>query len=196
MGKIALATNPYGAARPRKHKTMAKKKKHKKARRSGGGLFRNPMDSVKKATSGVTGKVMAGIGIGLGALGVAAIGQNLIPASYREGNTAALAFAGAAVVSGVVINAVTKNATAHKVANFLTVGGVAAATLSLTSPVVLPKVQFNLLGDWDYLGEIDRRIAVAGPGINEIDRRLAVPAPGRTLGDVSPRMAVAAGLAG
>lgn len=184
--KTAMFSNPEGR--------MAKKKSRGSKKGSGGNWFTNPSSVASKSTGGVAGKVLTGLLVAAGAIGIGILGQNLVPMSWRDtANKGALVFGALAVAAGVGLSKLSSNAKVKAFGNYLTIGGVAAAAMSVATQPVLSATKFNLLGDdYGYFGAIDPRVAI---GMAGSDQRIAVPAAPRAgLAGVDPRVAVAAGV--
>lgn len=160
----------------KKRKTNPAKGSHKK---SGKGRRRrhNPSGSVKKLGSKAWDIAYKGAGLALGAVGFDVLAQNLLPTSIRTSSYASAVKAGAAVVTGIALSFVPVNAV-KKLAAPIAIGGVAKAGYDLVAPEVLPKLAFNVLGEANYLGELDTRSLTLG-GLGQYDQRVLQ----RTLGE-------------
>jgi len=186
-------TNPSPA---KKGKNMAKKKKgasktkahstshHKKGKGKGEGPkdkgHRNP-GLMGKASEGAMKVLKRGLAFGLGALGTKILSQTFVPTSVRAGSWSPLATAAVGVVGAVVLDHVP---VVNKYALEIGAGGVGLGLYEGVSPTVLPMLQFNLLGETPYLGEIDSRAVLT---LGEIDQRRTAALARSGLGELGHR---------
>ena len=161
-GKSMSKKRRKGRRGGRKHGKKSNPSHGKKHRRKHG-KRRNPSYSGGGGGS-VMSLVKEGVGLGLGVVGVQVIGQNLIPSAYRTGTTGALAQAAVGVLAGMAMKRVSF---LRPYARGVQLGGIIAATNTLVAPVVVPPLQFNLLGARDYMdgrgfGAFDQRTLTMG----------------------------------
>lgn len=169
MLSLVFGANPRSLSKKKgKKKNMAKKGGGSKKSSSKRTTRRkiNPSGIVKKAGKSAVDILVKGLALGAGILGADVVSQNVLPTSVRTSSARNVAKAAVAIGAGLGLSLVPVGIV-KKAAPMIAVGGVAKAIYDQGAPEILPKLEFNVLGEAGYLGELDTRYLTLG----EFDKR-------------------------